>query len=284
MAASRTAAEVFELLRPGLDDGSMLLVSDFDGTLSSLVGDPWSAAMLPAARRALRRLAVAPGVDVVLLSGRVVADLASRARVGGVTYLGDHGTEWATAPRGFRAAALRIEREAADPAVIAMADRLKVEIPARIGQTWLILEDKGPGLTFHYRSAPDHQAARRDLLAAVEAVDPGSLLDRRPGPRACELRPPGATTKGVALARLIEQRRPGFVVMLGDDRNDAMAFDTVREARARGAAEGLAVAVAGHPDITVDVVPHADVALASPHETARLLGLMARHVKGSARA
>src|SRR6478672_11111836 len=74
----------------------LLVVSDFDGTLSRIVDDPWGAQILPLGRRALRALAALPGVHVAVLSGRTAADVAARVRVGGVTYLGNHGME-----RGF---------------------------------------------------------------------------------------------------------------------------------------------------------------------------------------
>ena len=70
-----------------------LIVSDFDGTLSLLVMDPWGARILPQARRALRRLAGRADTTVALLSGRTALDLAGRVRVGGAQYLGNHGLE-----------------------------------------------------------------------------------------------------------------------------------------------------------------------------------------------
>lgn len=108
-----SALEAFERVRPLLA-GRLLLASDFDGTLSRLVMDPWRAGIIPSAQRALRRLAAAPHTHVAIISGRTVPDLAARVRVGGVSYHGDHGAEWASAPRGFRPHALRVEREPVD--------------------------------------------------------------------------------------------------------------------------------------------------------------------------
>ncbi|HEY7600339.1 MAG TPA: trehalose-phosphatase, partial [Candidatus Limnocylindrales bacterium] len=59
----------------------LLVVSDFDGTLSNIVMDPWAAEVLPLGRRALRRLAGKPGVHVAVLSGRTATDVARRVRV-----------------------------------------------------------------------------------------------------------------------------------------------------------------------------------------------------------
>jgi trehalose-phosphatase len=270
-----TAAVAFERARPLLNTRSQLVASDFDGTLSRMVLDPWSAAMVPSAQRALRRLAVSPGVHVALISGRTVMDLAARARVGGISYRGDHGAEWAEAARGFRPAALRVEREGAGDAVSEMAERLKAEVPLAVAAPWLVLEDKGPALTFHFRGAPDVDGARRHVVAAVDLVDVAGVMVRTGGRRALELRPPGASSKGDALRRLIDTHAPEVVFMFGDDRNDALAFDVLRELRSSGRVNGLAIAVDGHADVTAEVAPRADLVLESPRQAARLLGLLA---------
>ena len=269
-----SAAEAFEAAPPLLGR-RLLIASDFDGTLSRLVLDPWRAGIIPGAQRALRRLAVVPGAHVALISGRTVPDLAARARIGGISYHGDHGAQWALARRNFRAAALRVEREPVDAATAAMAERLKAEVPRLVSEPWLVLEDKGPALTFHFRSAPDIDAARRRIRAAVDSIDHSGVLDQPGGRRAWELRPHGATTKDVALERLIEEHRPEVVFMLGDDRHDALALGALRAAREAGRIEGLAVAVVSPAAETHEIAAHADLVLAKPDETARLLGLMA---------
>jgi trehalose-phosphatase len=135
-------------------------------------------------------------------------------------------------------------------------------------------------VTFHFRGAPDVDAARARVSAAVDAVDEERLLRRSGGRRSLELRPAGATDKGVALRRLIDVRRPHAVIMLGDDPSDVLAFDALREARSAGAIRGLAVAVAGHPDVRAVVAPRADLLLASPREAARFLRLLGAADRG----
>lgn len=270
-----SSEDAFVQARPLLEAQALLVASDFDGTISHFVSDPWSAAIVSVAQRALRRLASRPHVHVALISGRTVEDLANRARVGGISYRGDHGAQRAEASRGFRPWALHVSHESVDQAVADMADRLKVSVPRAIPDPWLVLEDKGAALTFHFRTAPDVDAVRGQILAIVDAIDADQLLHRSVSRRAVELRPATASTKGEVLWRLIEERHADAVLMLGDDRNDALAFDALREARDTGRIRGLAVAVAGHADFDT-VAPRADLVLAGPVQAARFLALLAR--------
>ena len=73
--------DALAILAPDLHRRPILIVTDFDGTIARIVMDPWGAQILPAAQRALRRLAGLPGVIVAILSGRVARDAASRARI-----------------------------------------------------------------------------------------------------------------------------------------------------------------------------------------------------------
>lgn len=269
-----SAAEALELIRPALG-GRLLLASDFDGTISRLTLDMWSSSVVPAAQRALRSLAPADDTHVAFISGRRVADLAGRVRVGSATYHGDHGAEWAPAVRGFRPDRLHIQHEPVDAAVQAMAERLKAEVPAMVAEDWLEIEDKGSSLSFHFRRAPDVVAARTKVRAAVDRVDHAGVLDQPGGVRMWEVRPPGATTKRRALARLIEEHRPELVVTLGDDRHDTAAFGVIGEARANGR-DGLAVGVLSRASDPEELARASDVVFAGAHVSARFLTLLAR--------
>ena len=267
--------------RPLLGSGKVLIASDFDGTLSELVLEPWAAVIVPRSQRALRRFAALAHVHVALISGRTVDDLARRARIGGASYRGDHGAERAEAPRGFRPAALRARRETARSSDVELVAALVAAVPAAVPEPWLVVEDKVGTVTFHVRGAPDVVAARARVLGVVDALDPAGMLLRSGSHRALELRPPDASTKGDALRRLIDDYQPDAVLMLGDDRNDALAFEVVRSLRSTGAIEGLAIAVASHADVTDDVAPQADVLLAGPLEVSRCLWALASIGEGA---
>lgn len=270
---ARTAldrAAPFLHLRP------LLVVSDFDGTLAHLSGDPWGPRILPGAQAALRRLATLPDVHVAFLSGRTAADLAGRVRVGGATYLGDHGTERGRLPRGARAERLEIAAVPLPPHLSLLTERVARAVEAAVPETWLVVERKLPAVTFHFRTAPDLGAAAARIAAVVDATDAAGALVRFPGRRALELRAPGAPAKAETLRALLDAVRPAAAFMLGDDRHDARAFTVLRRARGAGELAGLALAVAAHADVLPEVAPHADLVLASPVESAGFLRGVAR--------
>ena len=272
--------------------GRLLLVSDFDGTLSPIVTDPLGARIVPLARTALRRLArIAEErperLRVVVLSGRAALDVAGRVRVGGLTYQGNHGIESGMLARGARAERLEV---AADPALegfVAAAHALGVAVAERLGHpAWLFVEDKGPTVAFHFRQAPDPDRARTAVLEAIAAIetdlgDHGLVAFE--GRKVVEFRPVGAGGKGTAVERLMERERPRAVLVLGDDRSDAEAFAAVRAARETGAIRGLAVAVHGAVETPAEVRAHADEELPDPPAAARVLALVARLLEAEER-
>jgi trehalose-phosphatase len=256
----------------------LLVVSDFDGTLSRIVNDPWGAEILPLGRRALRALAVLPGVHVVVLSGRTAGDVAARVRVGGVTYLGNHGMERGFVARRGRPERLRTISDDASHEAIHMAERLADDLPRLVPQPWLTVERKPPAVAFHFRAAADVDEASRLVRAAADELDPDGVLERFPGRRVLELRPFGAVAKGEALTSLVEELKPASVFLLGDDVSDAMAFRALRSLRAAGRTDGVAVAIQARAEVPAEVLASADIVLASPADATRFLSALSRRL------
>lgn len=278
-----TARDALRAVEPCLARRPLLIVSDFDGTLSRIVMDPWAARIIPGAQRALRRLARTDGVRVVLISGRLARDLAGRARIGGITYVGNHGMErGALALRG-RPGNLHVEVVEVSAEHTALADRLAVEVPRGIPEPWLVVEHKPASVAFHFRAAPNVDEAGAAVRRAVDRLDPGGELVRFPGRRVLELRPPGAPAKGEAFRRLLDEYRPAAALMLGDDVSDAPAFAVLREARNAGQLDGLAVGVQARDEVPPDVAAATDLVLASPAEAARFLAGLPRLIGQQAR-
>lgn len=263
----------------------LLIVSDFDGTLSPIVLEPTAARIVPAARSALRRLArlaeTRPGrVRLVVLSGRTARDVAGRVRVGGVAYHGNHGIEAGTLARGERAERIDVAADETLESYVPGAGALGRAVAGQLGNPgWLFVEDKGPSVAFHFRQAPDPEQARAALLEAIDAVESevgDHGLAAIDGRRVIEFRPAEAGGKGTAVERLIERERPGAVLAMGDDRTDAEAFAVVRAARDAGTLDGLTLAVLGARETPPEIHAMSDAKLPDPASAARVLTLVAR--------
>ena len=277
--------EIARIAAIAMHPGRLLVVADFDGTLAAGSRDPGAATIVPLARRALRRLAhVAQAcperLAVAILTGRTAADVAARARVGGIRYLGDHGLQSGTFARGGDPARLVTTFRSGHEASFAPAERLATGVPEVLGRpAWLFVERKGPSVAFHVRQAEDRTAARAAVEAAIETVDreipPHDLAHYR-GRLVVDLRPRTAGGKREAFEALMAELRPATVVAFGDDLSDADGFAVLRTAREAGLIDGLAVGVTGPHGMPDEVRAAADVVLETPFLAARALAAIAR--------
>jgi trehalose-phosphatase len=272
------------------DPGPLLVVADFDGTLAVGARDPAVAVIEPVAQRGLRALARVAWqqparAHVAVLTGRVAADVATRVRVGGVEYLGDHGLEHGTLARGGRAEHLRVVSDPAFDAHRHPAAILARGVSAELGAPpWLFVERKGPSVAFHVRQADDVVAARAAVVAAIATVErrEGMLdhgLAHYRGRSVVDLRPAAAGGKREAVERLIARHRPRAVVALGDEMSDIDAFEAVTAFRAASPGVGVTVAVHGAAKAAPEeLLRHTDLRLASPREVGRFLLALARRL------
>ncbi|HEX2767284.1 MAG TPA: trehalose-phosphatase [Candidatus Limnocylindria bacterium] len=254
-----------DIARRALDAAPAGLLTDFDGTLSTIVADPASASLVEGAQDALATLAERLAV-VAIVSGRGALDARRLVGVPGVLVAGNHGTEWlwpdAAAPEP-------------DPRMGEIRERLDALVARVPPLPGVRVEHKGLSATVHYRQAPDPAAAREAIHAALAAAGDGGI-ERRDGLMSVELRPRGIGDKGEAARRIIDRYGLRGVVVLGDDVTDLDMFAAVAERRARGELEGAIVAVGGaEREVPPDVAAAADVILDGPASAARLLAALA---------
>ena len=278
--------------------GGLLVVCDFDGTLAPISPDPMAPTIMPAARHALRRLARIARrrpdrLALAILSDRTALDVAGRVRVGGLTYLGDHGIQGGDLPVGVAAERLRVSHDPRLAEHHAVARRLGDEVERLLGgAAWLFVEPKGPSVAFHFRAADDVVAARARILAALDdagAALPAALRGPRfrytEGRRIVELRPEDAGAKGEAVARLLERHGSTAALVIGDDRSDTEAFAVVtRERDAGRLAASLLLGVHGAGETPPELLAAANVILPEPAASAVVLRALARALEAEDRA
>jgi len=176
------------------------LFLDVDGVLAPIVPRPEDARVPPETRAELVRLAGRYAL-VACVTGRPSRIARTIVGVEEVTYVGEHGLELDPAARAW---AEPIHRFAAGV--------------ARPG-----LEEKPTSVAFHYRTAPDPEAAR----AALEPVAAAALaagFRTRWGRMVLEILPPVDASKGTAVRALLERSGLLRALYAGDDTTDLDGF------------------------------------------------------------
>lgn len=226
----------------------VILVTDFDGTLSKVVADPAQASIHPDSLAALRRLGRALG-HVAVLSSRSASDLVHRLPIDGVELIGDSGLGELTSDERRR------------------LDMFNVEVGRVLGDVPGVWLETKPGATaIHHRHA---QIDRREVVELIGHALRETGLHVQPGRRVIEVLP-REHPKGDALAGLIVRLQPRAIVCIGDDENDRPMFDYV------GALQRphLTVGVASD-EARADLFAGCDLVLAGPDEVSELLTSLA---------
>jgi len=247
----------------------LVLILDFDGTLSPLVEMPSAAVMPEGTRETLQALAVLDGITLVILSGRALEDLKSRAGVGGVIYGGCHGLEIEGEGICFR----HPDLSSFEAVVDEIAETLSVSTEKMPG---LIIENKRYALSVHYRKVDGER--EEEALAAISQVAgryPCRARISRES-RTFEILPPIDWDKGKAslwiLEALAKRASRSLVLCMGDELTDEDAF---------AALKGMAVTVMVNPLPSVKTC--ADFRLDNTDEVAEVLGRILHCVSGRSR-
>lgn len=215
----------------------LLLCTDFDGTLAPITADPEGPAITPANDDALSVLAERDEIEIAVVSGRQVDDVASRVGLDGVTYAGNHGLEL------LRDGETTIHPIAAER--IEAIETLLADVDERLADVeGYLLENKGVSATIHYRQvAPEDVPAVEDVVEA--ALDEhGEGLHRSGGKEIFEIGPAIPWDKGRVISLLAEDTPRGWIAAyLGDDTTDETAFRALGD-------EGISVFVGGNADTT----------------------------------
>ena len=247
-----------------------LIASDYDGTLSPIVGDPAAAHAHPGAIGALRRLAAHVGT-LAIITGRPVVqavELGGLATVPGLIVLGHYGWErWQDG---------QVSAPPVPPGVAAARRELPGVLRAAGAPDGTRIEDKGHAVAVHTRGTADPDAALARLRGPLETLAGQTGLALEPGRLVVELRPPGMD-KGVALRELAAERDARSVLFSGDDLGDLAAFAAVRDLRTTGIPGVTVVSAAPESDLPTE---DADLVVDGPDGIAALFTALADALEG----
>lgn len=248
--------DVSELHALVAGQGSILLLLDFDGTLSEIAPRPEQAIIAPGNRDLLRQLADRSEFTVGVISGRSLHDVEARVNVAGLVYAGNHGLEI----RGLDLDYRHPDADTASRNINQAAHELELRLA---GVPGALVENKTYTLTAHFRQTPPYYHDQVvDAFADITRplVQSGSCHVTE-AKMALELRPSIDWNKGSALTLIRSRLAPSsFAIYIGDDATDEDAFAAVQ------AAGGLGVYVGPS-----DACTSADWRLASPTDVSTSL-------------
>jgi len=207
----------------------ILLLSDYDGTLTPIVSRPEEAVLSPEVRDKLRALADKSAYSIGIISGRSLVEIKTMVGLGGIYYAGNHGFE-------IEGPGLKFTNPAAETAqneIKTLVRQLSNKLDHING---VIIEDKGLSLSVHYRLVKE---AEVEQVAKVFRQITSPLLHERKirvtsGKKVWEVRPPIEWHKGKAvetivreLKKVLKDEQP-LTIYLGDDTTDEDAFRILR--------------------------------------------------------
>jgi trehalose 6-phosphate phosphatase len=266
VSSALTLEQALEPLRA--DPGRAAVLLDVDGTLAPIVRHADDAHVPETTRTVLINVSRAYGV-VACVSGRRAAIARRIVSIGSISYVGNHGGELLRAGRTEPEIAPEFAKGGEQVRTFAAS----VWDDERLAHLRVRAEDKGEIAAFHWRGAPDEDAAEaavREL--ARRAQDAGLAIHW--GRKVLEVRPAVHVDKGAGIAWLLGGADVTHAVYVGDDTTDLDAFRGLRALVAEGRLES-AVCVGVRSDETPpDLQREADLLVDGPPGVRSVLGAL----------
>lgn len=204
---------------------NLLLLLDYDGTLTPIAPTPRQARLSPQTKLMLRRLSRKPNVIIAVISGRALADLKRIVGLRNLAYAGNHGLElwWHNRRR-----TVKIPRalKKALSEVTPMLSKVRRDFDG------VIVQDKDLSLSLHYRlvKAKGLTRLKEEFWNHVMPFVRSGKVRVVKGKRVFEIRPNVPWTKGhAALWFMKKLANPSCLLMyIGDDETDEDAFRTLK--------------------------------------------------------
>jgi trehalose 6-phosphate phosphatase len=221
----------------------ILLLLDYDGTLTPIVERPELAQISEDTRNLLKKIMRHKSITIAIISGRAMPDLKEKINLEGVIYAGNHGFEIEGQGLSF-INPIAIELK---PVLRIMRQILTLALKTIKG---VFVEDKGLSLTIHYRQADEKHTG--DVKNILERILNGPLTSGKvkvtTGKKVFEVRPAVNWDKGKAVQLIMKRYSKGgrqrhlLPIYIGDDLTDEDAFKFIQRH-----GKGISILV-GNPD------------------------------------
>ncbi len=206
----------------------ILLLTDYDGTLTPIVERPELANLPGEVKQLLQSLSHQHRFTIGIISGRALLDLKNRVDIAGITYAGNHGLEVEGPGLSF----VNPLASEVKPLLRIMHQILRRGLGTIRG---VLVENKGLTLSVHYRQVDETKAG--DLKSELDRVLIGpqatGAVRVTQGKKVYEIRPAVDWDKGKAIKLLMRKygkggRESGLLpIYMGDDLTDEEGFRTI---------------------------------------------------------
>jgi len=219
----------FSKIEELLHNKFVLLLLDYDGTLTPIAETPKKALISKDAKEVLQKLSRRPYCKLGIISGRSLNDLKNIIGIKGIIYAGNHGLE-------IEGPKIKFESRVF-PRLKSIIRNISDDIQKRIsGIKGALIEDKGLTLSIHYRLVGKENFPALGKII-TEVTNPYTVRDKirvDSGKKVYEIKPPVKWDKGkVALWLLARQQfalgeKIVFPIYIGDDVTDEDAFKALK--------------------------------------------------------
>lgn len=204
----------------------LLLLFDFDGTLTPIVGEPKKARLSRSVKRYIKKLSRNRRITIGIISGRGLRDIMRLVGVRGIYYAGNHGLEI----KGRGSLFVHPSYKKYIPYMKDIAAMLGRGISGIKGA---ILEYKRLSVSLHYRLVPARSIPRlKSIFKKISApyIKSGKIR-MTTGKKVLELRPPVSWDKGKAVGMIgkMAGKNNAVKVFVGDDITDEDAFKMLKK-------------------------------------------------------
>ena len=204
---------------------NILLLLDYDGTLTPIVERPELAVLSGDMRDLIKR--VSKRYVTGIISGRSLADIKDLVRVGGIYYSGNHGFEIS----GPDLELTKLEAEQTKSTLLKACNELKARLEHISGA---VVENKGLTASVHYRLVPIRkiQELRKIFDKIMRPYLKSGAVKITRGKKVFEIRPNVDWDKGKAvlwIMDIIELPENVLPIYIGDDRTDEDAFLALKD-------------------------------------------------------
>jgi len=208
----------------------VLLLCDYDGTLTPIVDKPELADLSEKTKQMLQTLARQSYFTVGIISGRALADLRQKVGLSNIIYAGNHGLE-IEGPGVSLVNPLAAEMRPVFRLINQVLNKALAPIKG------VQVEDKGLSVSVHYRMVEEGRSeevtnAFERVIATARSLGKVRITS---GKKVYEVRPAVEWDKGEAIALLIERygktktKKELLPIYLGDDQTDEDGFKVIEK-------------------------------------------------------